>query len=215
MPWLALSYDQRKINEALNTNFDCNGIPYHVAVDVKTGEMLTNRGRSLVAKHGVAFVNNAIDEKKFKAEALKRIKDLSILGSDITDEKDKSVDLSGYECVVVVSGLPHDRRWTNMVKPKLLKAYEELKDKMQVVYMSGDASESKSGPWAFIPYGTNVNLFSAVCDMCSPNLLVLSKNSTGEFEITAADASPILWRHGADAYVPFLRFEFMASHITY
>lgn len=200
MPWLALSYDQRQVNRALNEKFECEGIPYLVAVDAKTGEVLSKQGRSIVMKHGKNFAKFAIEAKKLKAQAEKGIKDLSILGSNVTDENGKSVDLSGCECVVVAFGSPSNRGWAQFVKPKLIEAYDTLKDKMNVVYVSDDASEAKSGPWCFIPTGTSADLFSSFGDVSAPTLMVLQKNSSGEFEVVVEDASRAVYDFGSDAY---------------
>ena len=202
MPWIALNYDLACKGD-LNETFKCQGIPYLVAIDAKTGELLTNQGRTLVMTCGSGFPRAALNAKKNKLEAEKKLKDLSILGSNITDKDDKSVDISGSDCVVVAFGNPSNQGWAQFVRPKLLTAYDELKKsgtKVEVVYISEQKDEEKSGPWAFIPSGTNSNLFSALGDMSAPNVLVLLKNSAGEFEIATSDASRILYEYGTDAY---------------
>ena len=60
---------------------------------------------------------------------------------------------------------------------KVTEAYDTLKDKMNVVYVSDDASEAKSGPWC--PFRLErVRPFSSFGDVSAPTLMVLQKNSS-------------------------------------
>lgn len=203
MPWLALSYDQRSINQALNQKYECNGIPYLVAIDAKTGELLTTQGRSLVSAHGGGFAKAAKEVKKNIQLAESKIKDLSILGNNVTDKDGKAItNLKCKDVIVVAFGNPTNRGWQEFIKPKLLEAYESLvKNNVEVVYISEDSKESKDAPWAFVPSGTNSSLFSAVCgDVSAPNLTVFVKEKgTGEFSLAVKDASRSFYDYGADA----------------
>lgn len=46
MPWLCLPYAERALKETLAKKYGCNGIPYLVILDGKTGEVITKNGRA-------------------------------------------------------------------------------------------------------------------------------------------------------------------------
>merc|ERR1712139_643254 len=68
MPFAALSFEKKKINSAINDKFECRGIPMLVFLNAKTGKLITNKGRSVVTKHGSKFASEAFElvEKKEK-----------------------------------------------------------------------------------------------------------------------------------------------------
>jgi len=56
MPWLALPFAERTLKNQLAQKYRCQGIPYLVVLDGKTGEEITTNGRSAVS--GENFIEN-------------------------------------------------------------------------------------------------------------------------------------------------------------
>jgi len=61
MPFAALSYDENKVNSAINEKFECNGIPMLVFLNAKTGMEITKKGRGIVTSHGKKFAKVAFE----------------------------------------------------------------------------------------------------------------------------------------------------------
>ena len=49
MPWLALPFTEKTLIEKLNNYYDCQGIPYLVILDGKTGDLITKKGKAEVS----------------------------------------------------------------------------------------------------------------------------------------------------------------------
>jgi len=208
MPWAALDYNEKDVNKALSEKFGVTGYPMVVLCDAKTGVVLTSKGRSVVSQCKGNFALEAPMMAAKKASAENKVKDLSILGTNVTradDSKVSTATLQDLDVVVVAFGNPENQPWKQYVQPKLLAAYNELKldlknkKKFEVVYCSEDASEKKSGPWCFVPSGTSRVDFAALGDMGSPNVLVLQREGA-HFKVIVADASRTVYESGADAF---------------
>jgi len=201
MPFAALPFSSKKINAALNEKFGCEGIPYLVLCDGKTGETLTTDGRAFVSNHGAAFALEAPKIIAHKAAAAAKVKDLSILGEKILNSKGAPVNMSGADVVAVAFGSPGNRGWAQFVKPKLVEASAKLAaaGKKFSVVVSGD-EEGIPDDWAILPKGTNSDLFDTFGDMSAPAVLVLGKGKSGEFEVLVSDAARAVYEHGEEGY---------------
>jgi len=201
MPFAALSFSSKDINSALNKKFGCEGIPYLVLCDGKTGETLTTEGRTCVSKHGPAFALEAPKIIAQKAAAAAKVKDLSILGDKVLNSAGAPINVSGADVVAVAFGDPNNRGWAQFVKSKLVEASAKLvaAGKKFSVVVSGDEKAIPDN-WAILPKGTNSELFDAMGDMGAPSVLVLGKGKGGEFEVLVNDAVQAVYEHGAAAY---------------
>jgi len=211
MPFAALSYDENKVNSAINEKFECNGIPMLVFLNAKTGMEITKRGRGIVTSHGTKFAKVAFELVERKKAAMEKVKKLSFFEGAVTakDGSDKMADLQHADVVAVAFGNPNNRGWSEYVKPALVETYDNIiggnETTFEVVYHSESKSESANDlahdKWGFLPNGVGADVFQAIGDVESPTVLVFKKNkANGFYEVLVEDAARTIYEMKDAAY---------------
>lgn len=209
MPFAALSFEKKKINSAINDKFECRGIPMLVFLNAKTGKLITNKGRSVVTKHGSKFASEAFELVEKKKLAMEKIKKLSVFEDAVVgkDGSNKMQDLLNADVIAIAFGNPTNRGWRDYVKAALVTSHTNLMKadkKFEVIYHSESKSETANDVedgWGFLPNGVGNDIFSAICDIEAPTVLVLGKNQeSGHFELLVEDAARTIYEMKDNAY---------------
>ncbi|XP_064619329.1 nucleoredoxin-like [Lineus longissimus] len=152
MPWLALPYEDRERKAKLSKKYKVQGIPTLVLIDGKTGQKLTDDGRSAVASdpEGKDF--------PWKPKPFAEV----VCGKLINNQKQEfeaSSVLKGC-----VKGIYFSAHWCPPCKaftPDLVETYKKVKEdgkNFEVVFCSSDRMDSsfdeyfETMPWFAIPY---------------------------------------------------------------
>lgn len=175
MPWTALPYAKRELQEALNKKYQVQGIPSLVILG-PDGNTITVEGRKAVSKDpsGKAYPwmpPTAAEKAKIVVDAL---------GSDLMGKlQGKPIGLyfSAHRC-------PPCRGFT----PKLAEFYKDgLKDKMEIVFVSSDKDQASFNeyasemPWLAMPFEKRVEkelLSDAFGVSGIPSFVVLNADGT-------------------------------------
>jgi len=194
MPWLAVPYARRDIQQLLNKKFKVQGIPSLVILD-KEGQVITTDGRSKVSSDpvGQAFpwkpkpFSEAIGSSFRKGDAM--------LGKEAIAGKTLGIYFSAHWC-------PPCRGFT----PTLAQHYKAYKEKglpFEVVFCTGDRDEAsfdsyckemvaEGGDWLALPWSSSAqrdelnSLFEVSGIPClvivDENGRVINKNARGAIE---------------------------------
>jgi len=150
MPWTALPYERRELQEKLNTKYQVQGIPSLVILD-PNGNTITTEGRKAVSKDptGQAYPwvpPTAAEKAKIVSDAL---------GADLMEKlqgKPFGLYFSAHWC-------PPCRGFT----PKLAEFYKDgLKEKMEIIFVSSDRDQASFNeyfnemPWLAMPFEKRV-----------------------------------------------------------
>jgi nucleoredoxin len=219
MPWLAVPYEDRDVEQNLSGMFQVEGIPTLVIVDDK-GKPLTTQGRELVTKFGAdgfPYTMPHIEELLAKQKADRESKQ-SLETLLTTDKRDFVVDKSKKETKVAdlkgkYVGLYFSASWCGPCKkftPILTKAYEELKKDKQpfeIVFCSLDKEEDAFGmyfstmPWLAVPFAdrTIIKQLAEHFELEGiPTLVILNPDG----KTVTADGVEMIAEKGAKAF-PF------------
>jgi len=154
MPWLALPFDQKDINDNLNEVHETEGIPYLVIIDGNTGETITTDGRSEVS--GAKFIETfpwkptPMSMAEF-GDTLRNPDGTTISTKDALEGVDAlGIYFSAHWC-------PPCRGFT----PKAAENYNALKaagKKVEIIFASSDKDETAFNeyhgemPWKALPF---------------------------------------------------------------
>jgi len=153
MPWLALKFDAKDLNDKLNSKHKCEGIPYLVILDGKTGEVNSTNGRALVSKPDW--------NEKFPWKPIPMSADA--LGTEFL-KGEETVSVQSVINEIDVLGIYFSAHWCPPCKsftPVFAEKYKALKDagkKFEVIFASSDKDETqfkdyyKEMPWLALPY---------------------------------------------------------------
>lgn len=209
MPWLALPYEARDQKKALSEQYDCQGIPYLVLLDGKTGKEITREGRSVITTGvlGFPFTEAALAnaEAAKSAKLLQVFSDWKVLGSEV----DASALQSKEAVAVFVGSANGDAKY---VLPALAEAYATLAARLAVVYIrhyEAIDTEAETAFQAAMPASwTKLQNPTAIAaalaalreptgDLDNPTLFVVSGDGQTLF---SEDACRVVYRNKADGF---------------
>jgi len=154
MPWVALPFDQKDINESLNSQYECNGIPYLVIIDGKTGKTITLEGRAEVT--AADFV------QKFPWKPIPM--SMAEFGDTLRNPDGSTVRTEDALEGVDALGIYFSAHWCPPCKgftPVCASKYKNLKEagkKVEIIFASSDKDEGQFNsyhsemPWKALPY---------------------------------------------------------------
>lgn len=206
MPWLALPYSNRDLKQLLSEKYDCNGIPYLVLLDGKTGMVITQDGRTAITEGGLeGFPYDSESIARVKAAKYQIIlsffSNWNVFGEDVIGP-----ELIGKEAVAIIFGNAGSQ--TPLVSDKLVQCYENLSDRLAVIYISHnvtnqdeeDEFQSKMpSSWIKIKSSENIIIQSKGIfgNIDVPTVYVMSGNCA---ELFSEDASSDIYYRQASGF---------------
>jgi len=201
MPWLALPFSDRDKKAELSKKFKVQGIPSFVIVN-PSGETITTDGRSAVMGDPTGeklpwippTFKEALGEKFLKGEVE--------VGKEAIEGKTLGLYFSAHWCPPCRGFTPELAKWYKGVK-------EELKDKFEIIFCSGDKNEAgmksyykeqcdAGGDWLCLPYAAKDNLDPLFTIQGIPTFLIVSPegkviSKNGRSLVPDAPASEFPW----------------------
>jgi len=154
MPWIALPFDQKDINEKLNEYHECEGIPHLAIIDGNTGETITTDGRDEVS--GAKF----IETFPWRPTEMS----MAEFGDTLRNPDGTTVSTKDALEGVEALGIYFSAHWCPPCRgftPKASESYKALKaagKKVEIIFASSDKDENAFNeyhaemPWKALPY---------------------------------------------------------------
>ena len=208
MPWLAIPYADRAAKDALSKKYKVSGIPSFVIVDAKTGELITDDGRTAITEdpEGDSFPwkPKTLDEVMGAVTTLQN-------GKGAASAVEKSAALAGKTV-----GLYFSAHWCGPCRgftPELIKTYNAMKaagnDDFEIIFVSSDKDDAafegyyEEMPWLALPFANREakNDLSKACKVNGiPTLVILGADG----KIINADGRSALGKDPTGANFPWV-----------
>jgi len=208
MPWLAIPYSDRKTKDALSKKYKVSGIPSFVIVDAKTGELITDDGRTAITEDpegdGFPWKPKSLDDVMGAVTTLQN-------GKGAASTVDKTTALAGKTV-----GLYFSAHWCGPCRgftPELIKTYNAMKaagnDDFEIVFVSSDKDDDafegyyEEMPWLALPFENRAakNDLSKACKVSGiPTLVILGPDG----KIINADGRSALGKDPTGANFPWV-----------
>lgn len=157
MPWLAIPFDNEEVRDSLSTKYKIRGIPALIAVDAKSGALVTDSAREELMRDKEA--------QRFPWRPKSALDILSSSVSEYVDNKGTATSWTDIAQNTDCLGLYFSAHWCPPCRgftPTLIETYNRIKNeqgkKLEIVFVSSDRDEASfrdyfgTMPWLAAAY---------------------------------------------------------------